>query len=102
LPLSPNLAPTITATNGGTRIASIDKSAVSAVIKSGARCSVPKPTRAVCGAFEIGENRVDTTNRISSSGNPGAGVMKIAMTRKTAFNPMYIANVIKKVFIKFV
>lgn len=100
MPLSPNLAPTITATNGGTRIASIDKSAVSAVIKSGARCSVPKPIRAVCGAFEIGENRVDTTNRISSSGNPGA--KKIAMTRKTAFNPMYIANVIKKVFIKFV
>jgi len=50
--------------------------------------------------FEIGENRVDTTNRISSSGNPGA--KKIVMTRKTAFNPMYIANVIKKVFIKFV
>ncbi len=88
LPLSPNLAPTITATNGGTRIASIDKSAVSAVIKSGARCSIPKPIRAYSGVFIIGENSLDTTKRISSSGNPGAGVMKIATTRKTAFNPM--------------
>lgn len=82
LPESPNLAPTITATNGGMIMASRDKIPAS---KFGSRCSVPKPIRAVSGVFIIGENRVDTTNSISSSGNPGA--TKIETTRKTAFNP---------------
>ncbi|NVM17478.1 MAG: hypothetical protein HWN80_07165 [Candidatus Lokiarchaeota archaeon] len=35
----------------------------------------------------IGENRVDITKNISSSGNLGAGIIKIETTRKTAFNP---------------
>jgi len=39
----------------------------------------------VSGVFIIGENRVDTTNSISPSGNPGA--TKIETTRKIAFNP---------------
>jgi hypothetical protein len=43
--------------------------------------------KVIPGGFIIGENRVETTKRMSSSGNPGAGVIKIATTRKTAFNP---------------
>ena len=48
----------ITATNGGIIIASSDKIATS---KFGARCSIPKPSRVVSGAFIIGENKVDIT-----------------------------------------
>jgi hypothetical protein len=84
LPVSPSLAPTITATNGGIISANIDKSAIS---KLGARCRKAKPKKDVSGELIIGENRVDTTKRISSSGNPGGGVIKIETTRKTAFNP---------------
>ena len=54
----------------------------------------------VPGVLIIGENRVDTTKQISLSGN--AGDIKIETTRKTAFNPIQIASVMRKVFIKFV
>ena len=72
----------IIATNGGTINARNDRNAV----KSKAAIRVITPINVVPGVLRIGENRVDTTKKISSSGN--AGETKIETTRKTAFNPM--------------
>jgi hypothetical protein len=80
--VSPNLAPTIIATNGGTNNARNDRN----ITTSKAVISVPIVIKVVPGVVAIGENKVDTTKRISLSGNPGD--MKIETTRKTAFNPI--------------
>ena len=84
LPESPNLAPIIAATNGGIIIARSVRS--STKLNSG--ISIINDKKVVPGGDIIGENSLDTTKGMSSSGNPGAGVIKIATTRKTAFNPM--------------
>ena len=81
LPVSPNLAPMITATNGGINNARNDRNAT----KSNAVIRAPTIIKVVPGVVKIGENRVDTTKRISLRGNPGE--MKIETTRKRAFNP---------------
>jgi len=82
LPESPILAPIITATNVGTKIASID---ISAIIESGTRCRVMKPNKKFPGRFIVAANKIDTTKKISLR---NAGDIRIAMTRKTAFIPM--------------
>lgn len=81
LPLSPNLAPTITAPNGGTITARNDNN----TNKSNAAIRVIATIKVLPGVFIIGENREAIIKKISLSGN---GDIKIETTRKTAFNPM--------------
>jgi len=82
LPESPNLAPMIAATNGGIITDSNDRSITKLNIENSRIADI----KVIPGVPIIGENRVETTKRISSSGNPG-GAIKIDTTRKTAFNP---------------
>jgi len=71
----------ITANNGGIINARNDRY----TIKSNDVIRSPIAIRINSGVLIIGENRIDTTKKMSSIGN---GEIKIETTRKTAFNPM--------------
>lgn len=82
LPVSPNLAPTITATKGGTINTKKEKNP----FKVNPDIKTTSNVKAVPGVLIIGENRAETTKIISSSGIKA--VKKTEMATKPAFNPM--------------